>query len=246
MQVVPPPTDRRGAREHLERLPLSLWQADTMDSWDPAYLTGYPAVVERHGARLSQLVGRRLTAAWLLWAEADADVPWFCDAPVVLDFEGEQVELDHRGGTELSITWNAIDRADASRWCAADEGPPAAGFGALRWRRRVVPQLAALEGSTLDDIQLWVPLGDTSDERRRPLQLAHESIWPSFGFAHQRLTVINAGDQNGLRFGSRYRDIVSLPVLPDVDATQVSSEVPLVGDPALPSVWHDLEGVNGW
>ncbi len=43
---------------------------------------------------LAALVGRRLSAVWLVW-DRDDDT-WFADAPVLLGFEGEQVELCHQ------------------------------------------------------------------------------------------------------------------------------------------------------
>ncbi|MGE0728634.1 MAG: hypothetical protein AB7O92_01375 [Acidimicrobiia bacterium] len=218
-----------------------------VDTWTPAYLTGYPAVVEQHGVRLSQLIGRRLTAVWLLWADERGEAePWFCDAPVLLDFGGEQVEIDHCCSERLSITWNTIDPADASRWCAADVPPSPEGYGPLRWRRDVVDRLTALEGATLVDLELWVPVGDTPEQRRQPVQLDEASVWPSFRFADRRLTVMNTGDENGLRFGARYRDVEAVPLRPGVPPTLVRCRVPPVADPRLPSVWTDPEGLNGW
>ncbi|WP_205302879.1 hypothetical protein [Nonomuraea montanisoli] len=59
----------------------------------PEWLSGRSAISTTHGARLGRLVGRRLTRALLVW-DLDED-KWFADCPVLLDFEGEQVEINH-------------------------------------------------------------------------------------------------------------------------------------------------------
>ncbi|MEU1720519.1 hypothetical protein [Nonomuraea sp. NPDC005692] len=48
------------------------------------------------------LEGRRLTRALLVW-DLDEDV-WFSDGLVLLDFEGEQVEITHQKFDEISVT----------------------------------------------------------------------------------------------------------------------------------------------
>jgi hypothetical protein len=58
---------------------------------------------------LDRLVDRRLTRALLVW-DLDED-KWFADCPILLDFEGEQVENNHGKFDELSITWHTIDPA---------------------------------------------------------------------------------------------------------------------------------------
>lgn len=58
------------------------------------------------------------------------DGEWFADCPVVLDFDGVQVELGHWKLDEVSIGWNTIDTSAAitgwdgleltPRWSFAD------------------------------------------------------------------------------------------------------------------------------
>ncbi|XVS65101.1 hypothetical protein ACQPYE_03270 [Actinosynnema sp. CA-299493] len=47
----------------------------------------------RHAARMRALVGRRLTDAWLVW-DLERD-EWWADCPVLLDFDGERIEINH-------------------------------------------------------------------------------------------------------------------------------------------------------
>ncbi|WP_431903854.1 hypothetical protein [Nonomuraea sp. bgisy101] len=78
------------------------------------WLSGRSAIAAAHGNRLARLTGRRLTRALLVW-DIDED-EWFADCPVILDFEGEQVEIEHRKFDKLSITWNTIDPAGSPDW----------------------------------------------------------------------------------------------------------------------------------
>ncbi|MDQ7807286.1 hypothetical protein Q5425_26420 [Amycolatopsis sp. A133] len=75
--------------------------------YQPRWLSGCQAITVAHGRRLRALVGRRLRHVWLLW-DLDAD-EWFADGPVLLDFDGEQAEVNHYEFDDLSITWNTID-----------------------------------------------------------------------------------------------------------------------------------------
>ncbi|MEU4771635.1 hypothetical protein [Micromonospora sp. NPDC023644] len=59
----------------------------------PGWLNGIDEITDRHGRRLRGLVGRRLTRTWVVWDDDDDE--WFADCPVVLDFAGERVEVNH-------------------------------------------------------------------------------------------------------------------------------------------------------
>jgi hypothetical protein len=64
-----------------------------ISGFEPSFQAGLDAVREEHGARLAVPVGRRLSGfAVVRFAE---DGSWFADAPVVLDFDGVQVEICH-------------------------------------------------------------------------------------------------------------------------------------------------------
>lgn len=127
------------------------------------------------------MTGRRLTAAWLAW-NADDDT-WFTVAPVVLDFEGGRVELNHCRPDELSVTWNGVDLA----------GPALGLWGETRlvWRDDSEPRLAALVGRILDVVEVQV-----LDIGGRDLADGTASL--RFRFGEVGVTVFNALDQNGL------------------------------------------------
>ncbi|WP_344213769.1 hypothetical protein [Nonomuraea bangladeshensis] len=152
-----------------------------ISGYSPAWLSGSSAVATAHGGRLAMLEGRRLTRALLVW-DLDEDV-WFSDGLVLLDFEGEQVEIVHQKFDEISITWNAVDPAQPLDW---------AGTGLrLAWREGVPDELASLQGQRLQAVELLEWKGD---------DLAHGTVAVGFLFPHDRLTIYNALDENGLEF----------------------------------------------
>jgi hypothetical protein len=90
--------------------------------FEPSFLIGIDAVQAVHGSRLAALAGRRLSGfAVVRFAE---DGEWFADCPVVLDFDGIQVEVCHWKLDELSIGWDTIDTTAAiAGWEWADFTP---------------------------------------------------------------------------------------------------------------------------
>lgn len=91
-----------------------------ISGFEPTFLVGLEAVREAHGPSLAALGGRRLTGFALVRFVEDGD--WYADCPVVLNFEGVQVELSHWKFDELSIGWNTIDTTAAiSGWEEDDE-----------------------------------------------------------------------------------------------------------------------------
>ncbi|MFD1930630.1 hypothetical protein ACFSKW_03965 [Nonomuraea mangrovi] len=151
------------------------------------WLSGRSAIAAAHGNRLARLTGRRLTRALLVW-DIDED-EWFADCPVILDFEGEQVEIEHRKFDKLSITWNTIDPACSPDWPDFH----------LAWRDDVSDELSALIGQSCSAVELL---------RWRDRDLAEETIVSlGFGFPNGQVTIYNALDENGMEFtppGDRY------------------------------------------
>ncbi|MET9578859.1 hypothetical protein ABZY30_25385 [Streptomyces massasporeus] len=68
------------------------------------------------------LIGRPLTRVRLVRDVQDDE--WFSDCPVLFDFTGEQVEINHQKFDDLSITWNTVDPRQPVRWADFD----------LQWR----------------------------------------------------------------------------------------------------------------
>ncbi|WP_137991337.1 hypothetical protein [Streptomyces vilmorinianum] len=159
--------------------------------YQPSWLNRRSDVVREHGHRLSGLAGRTLTRVWMVWDRQDDE--WFCDCPVLFDFEGEQVEINHQKFDDLSLTWNTIDPGDPVRWSGFD----------LQWRAEPLLGLSALRGLSLRGVDLLEWTGR---------DLAQGNVEVSFVFATSRVTVFNALDENGLSFAPPDRNQQSHPL----------------------------------
>ncbi|MFJ7212798.1 hypothetical protein [Amycolatopsis sp. NPDC098790] len=158
-----------------------------IESYRPQWLNGRSTVAAGHGKHLRALIDRPLTHAWLVWDVRGDE--WFSDCPVLLDFAGEQIEINHAKVDDLSITWNTVDPHQPVRWPDFD----------LQWRHDIRPELCALQGQSLQDIELLEWTGS---------DMAQGTVAVSFCFPQSQLTIFNALDENGLTFGppdSRYR-----------------------------------------
>jgi hypothetical protein len=120
-----------------------------------------------------------LTRALLVW-DLDED-EWFADCPILLDFEGEQVEINHWKFDEVSITWNTIDPARSPAWPDFH----------LAWRDNAPDELAALVGQPLSTMELleW-----------RGSDLAQGTVSLGFSFSNGQVTIYNKLDENGMEF----------------------------------------------
>ncbi|MFI8892527.1 hypothetical protein [Streptomyces paradoxus] len=158
-----------------------------IESYRPHWLNGRLAVEAGHGRRLRALIGRPLAHAWLVWDVQDDE--WFADCPVLLDFTGAQVEINHQKFDDLSITWNTVDPRRPVRWGDSD----------LQWRHDMRPDLHALRDQILQDVQLLEWTGN---------DMARGALAVNFRFPDGQLTIANALDENELILGppdARYR-----------------------------------------
>ncbi|GAB0105901.1 hypothetical protein JMUB6875_48830 [Nocardia sp. JMUB6875] len=171
--------------------------------YQPRWLTGRAAIESAHGPRLSRLVGRSLSNSWLVWNQADDE--WFADCPVVLDFDGERVEITHQKFDELSITWNSIDPHSQRSWSdPVDDDPEIHAFH-LSWRSDAIAALTALEGQPL----LAVDLLERTSQRA---DFAAGMTAVSFAFADSRVTISNGLDENSLEFGAPQAGYIQHPL----------------------------------
>jgi hypothetical protein len=162
----------------------------------PSFLTGLDAVRRAHGSPLAALAGRRLTRFALVRFAEDGD--WFADCPVVLDFDGVQVEVCHWKFDELSIGWDTIDTG------AAITGWEEAGF-TPEWSHGD-ERLEPFVGRELREVALlaWRP-ADRHD-------LAAGTVAVEFVFAGDRLRIVNGLDENAIEVGTAHPDFVRHPL----------------------------------
>ncbi|GGX40075.1 hypothetical protein [Streptomyces noursei] len=150
-----------------------------IEGYRPQWLSGRGEVLREHRRRLRALCGRPLTGFWMAWDLDDDE--WFCDCPVLLDFAGEQVEVNHHEFDEVSLTWSTIDPGRSLRWAGFD----------LQWRSEPLPEVQALCGLPLQRVELLGWMGKDA---------AHGAVDVSFVFPDGRVSVFNALDENGLDF----------------------------------------------
>ncbi|WP_030370629.1 hypothetical protein [Streptomyces rimosus] len=158
-----------------------------IENYTPHWLSGIADIRAAHAQSLRALIGRPLTRLWLVWDTQDDE--WFSDCPVLLDFDGEQVEVNHYKIHDLSITWNSVDPRVPLQWPAFP----------TQWRHDAAPQTTALLGQPLQDIEFLDWQG---------ADMAQGMVAVSFLFPSGRITIYNALDENGLTFaepGPEYR-----------------------------------------
>ncbi|MFF6980212.1 hypothetical protein ACFZAV_21325 [Streptomyces sp. NPDC008343] len=162
-----------------------------ISDFEPSFLVGLEAVRQAHGSRLATLAGRRLTGFAVVRFAEDGD--WFADCPVVLDFDGIQVEVCHWKLDELSIGWDTIDTAaDIAGWEWFELTP--------QWSQRD-ERLEPFVGQELREVALleWRPAGR---------DLAAGTMAVEFAFAGDCLRIVNGLDENRIEVGVAQPDYV--------------------------------------
>ncbi|WP_433204957.1 hypothetical protein ACQP1G_17065 [Nocardia sp. CA-107356] len=172
-----------------------------IEGYQPQWLQGRRAITAAHGHRLHALVGRHLDHVWLVWDRDDDE--WFADGPVVLDFDGEQVEINHQKFADLSVTWSTVDPTGQATWSNGDDEDPEVHTFHLAWRHDTRAELTALEGKRLQAVELLEWAGR---------DVAEGMVAVSFVFAEGRVTISNALDENCLEFGAPHPDYRSHPL----------------------------------
>jgi hypothetical protein len=127
--------------------------------YEPHWVSGRGLITAGHTSRLESLSGRRLTDSWLVWDHKYGK--WLADCPVVLNFDGEQVEICHQKFDDLSITWNAIVPTAPIEWSDDDDETPGPCW--LEWRNDADARLAALNGCQFKGIELLEWRGHITD-----------------------------------------------------------------------------------
>ncbi|GAA1022927.1 hypothetical protein Aple_100640 [Acrocarpospora pleiomorpha] len=162
-----------------------------ISGFEPTFLVGFGAVRAEHGPGLAALGGRRLTGSAIVRFVEDGD--WFADCPVVLDFDGVQVEICHWKFDELSISWNSIDLTAAisgwewfeltPAWSSADE------------------RLEPFVGQELREVTLL-------EWRSSGRDLAASTLAVEFVFDAGRFHIANALDENSIDLGDAHPEFV--------------------------------------
>lgn len=165
-----------------------------IEGFDPEWSSGASSLWQLHGADLGRLVGRRMSACWLVWDSSDDS--WFADAPVVLDFEGRHLEICHNKFDELDIAWDRIDLSRPIPWRYEEGGPMP-----LSWRDDRTPDLAQFRGRVLRECTLEEWVGD---------DIARGMVAVGLAFDNGGFLVSNGLDENQIDvrpMDSRYQRV---------------------------------------
>ncbi|MFC7585605.1 hypothetical protein ACFQYP_19070 [Nonomuraea antimicrobica] len=177
-----------------------------ISGFEPTFLVGLEAIREEHGPGLAALGGRRLTGFALVRFTEDGD--WYAECPVVLDFDGVQVEISHSKFDELSISWNTINTTTAisgwewfeltPAWSSADE------------------RLEPFVGQELREVALleWRPSGR---------DVAAGTLAVEFVFNTGRFHIANALDENSIDLGDAHPEFVRHPLGCDAQPDRLAS-----------------------
>lgn len=149
----------------------------------PRWLYTAREVLDVHGKRLSDLIGRELRHTWLLW-DRDLD-EWYREGPVVFDFADVRLTVCHRRSGECSLSWDDLDPTE----------PVDAGDESLRlsWRSDPVAPLPELVDRALAVLDV-VEDGDAAG------RWVIEAL--EFGFGDPRLRLSNDDGHNALSTGA--------------------------------------------
>ncbi|MGW2376318.1 hypothetical protein [Kitasatospora sp. NPDC001683] len=162
-----------------------------ISGFKPSFLVGVEVVRQAHGSRLAALAGRQLTGFALVRFVEDGD--WFADCPVVLDFDGVQVEVCHSQLDLLSIGWDTSDTAATITGWEWFELTP-------QWSRSD-ERLEPFVGQELCEVALleWRPAEH---------DLAAGTVAVEFVFAGDCLRIVNGLDENRIEVGAAQPDYV--------------------------------------
>ncbi|GGV65897.1 hypothetical protein GCM10010277_73320 [Streptomyces longisporoflavus] len=162
-----------------------------ISGFEPSFLTGVNAIRQAHGSSLAALTDRRLTGFALVRFVEDGD--WFADCPVVLAFDGIQVEVCHWKFDELSIGWDTIDTAATITGWEWSEFTP-------QWSHED-ESLEPFVGRELREVTLleWRPAEH---------DLAAGTVAVEFVFAGGCLRIVNGLDENRIEVDAPHRGYV--------------------------------------
>jgi hypothetical protein len=155
-------------------------------------------LLEVHGPRLRELLGRTLDALWVAW-DGSRDA-WFSDEAVVLQVGETRVEVVCWRVGDIVLSWNAIDLARTPAWVTSWDRERK-----LCWRRDALGSVTAALGQSISAIHVL------EHRSRRPGP--RDGTWLlhglEFTLASTTLLVFNALDENGLTLdppnGADYR-----------------------------------------
>jgi hypothetical protein len=117
-----------------------------IESFQPAFCESPSELLARNGKNLRGLLGQQVWSSWILWNRHYNN--WWTEWPVILGFEGQNLELCINNDNQLSITWHTID-------VTRPLFPNSSGSGVnLFWKENALADLVRVHGQRLKAIQI--------------------------------------------------------------------------------------------
>jgi hypothetical protein len=140
-----------------------------LENYNPNVFTSVTGVLTAHRSTLLDLIGRKIKSVWVAWdCLNDA---WYSDLPIVVNIEGQQLELCNSKLDQLAVSVNTIDLS--RRICWSDSN------SIQEWRKDALPEFIAVKGDRIRNIELIEYRLKTSAVHRstEDVQIKEHSAW---------------------------------------------------------------------
>jgi hypothetical protein len=115
-----------------------------LENYQPDIFTGIGSLMSEYGHALKNLTGRKIKSVWVAW-DCLNDC-WYSDFPIVMDIEGQRIELCHRKLDQLAVSMNTII---LSQRICLDHNKVI-----REWRKDALPEFIAIKGNRIRGIEL--------------------------------------------------------------------------------------------
>lgn len=114
-----------------------------MPKYNPTFFKSTQELINNCSKDLTTLIGKIIAEVWIVWDENNNE--WFNDCPVVLNIEGQQIELCAFKFDEFAVTFNEIDLSNKLDWYGVKDFD-------LEWRKACLQQFKGILNKKITDI----------------------------------------------------------------------------------------------
>jgi hypothetical protein len=100
-------------------------------NYNPKFYNDLSQLINNHKPRLQGLKGKQIKEIWVAWEQTED--AWFKDLPVIIRFEGCQLEICAYKTDEYAVSFDQIDVSEAIDYCGTDF--------VLRWEKNHLKDL---------------------------------------------------------------------------------------------------------
>ncbi len=174
--------------------------------YNPPIYSEKDSLLKTNRVQLLELIGRKLTASFAVWHITNNE--WFTECPVILIFDGIQLEICFQKMNDCAVSWNTIDTTQIIDWYGMNNEFP------LEWRKNSLNEINRLRGMSIKEVNILEYQMETVviENRIDPSQEGRQfkSDWMLNGLEFMsgihRFVLFNALDTNGIESESRVGD----------------------------------------